>query len=385
MLGRLLRRPAEVRSHPFVVHGPGVWGVVGSSAFDALTNAAVWACVDVLASSVSSLPVDAVRAVGSARLPVLPAPPVLVDPSAVVERDVWMYQLVQSLLSDGNGFGLVTATDALAHPTMIELVDPDRVTERKVVDGVVQARVEGTIHRRFPAGDLWHVPGKMVRAGSPFALSPFAYANKAIRSALAAEDFGLRYFDDGWHPSVVVRSDKDLTSEQAQRIKASIMAIASKREPAVMGTGLTVEPFEESDNAEQFIDLQRFMVEQACRFFRVPPAMVYASTSGQNVTYANVTQADLHYLKHSLDALLSRISGALGAITDVQVKFNWGAFLRSDAEGRNKVYDLRLKNKTMSVNEVRALEDEAPFADPEFNEPGIPGGPTDAKPEEGAK
>jgi len=104
--------------------------------------------------------------------------------------------------------------------------------------------------------------------------------------------------------------------------------------------------------------------------------MVYAATSGQNVTYANVSQADLHYLKHSLDGYLVRIERALTALLPRPqvVKFNRSALLRADAENRHKVYDIRLRNKTMSVDEVRALEDEEPFGG-DSAEPGIPGGP----------
>lgn len=386
MLGKLLFRAApqaETRGAPFVVHGPGVWGVtVGTTTYDALTNAAVWACVDVLASSVSSLPVDAVRAVGNSRVPVVPAPALLVSPSALVTLDVWLYQVMESMLSDGNTFGRVTAVDAMARPTSIELVQPQLVTERKVVDGVAQAKVEGTVERVFPHGELWHVPGKMVTPGWPFALSPFVYAGKAIDAGLSAEEFGLAFFGEGGHPSALIYSDDpSLTLAKAKGIKAAFKeAMSGRREPAVLGSGLKYEKVSVDPEDSQFIDLQRFTVEQACRFFRVPPAMVYASTGGQNITYANVSQADLHYLKHSLDGYLVRIENALSALLGVAVKFNRNALLRADAETRNKVYDTRLRNKTLSVNEVKALEDEEPYADAAFDEPGIPGGADDAAP-----
>jgi hypothetical protein len=57
------------------------------------------------------------------------------------------------------------------------------------------------------------------------------------------------------------------------------------------------------------------------------------------------------------------------------VKYNRDAILRADAAGRWAVHDIRLKNRTTSVNEVRALEDEEPFA-AEFDVPGIPVDPT---------
>jgi HK97 family phage portal protein len=236
----------------------------------------------------------------------------------------------------------------------------------------------------YPYGDVWHIPGKYVRAGSPFAESPVKRASATIGAALAAREFGGRFFGDGGHPGGLITSTQDLTADQAGAIKrAWLNAVSGNREPAVLGAGLTYQPLMVNANDSQFIDLMRFAIEEACRFWRVPPSMVYAAISGQNVTYANVSQADLHYLKHSLEGLLRRIEGALTKliVRPLHVKFNRNAFLSSDPEARWKVHDLRLKNRTMSVNEVRALEDEEPYADPAFDEPGIPGGMTDAPPE----
>jgi hypothetical protein len=66
-----------------------------------------------------------------------------------------------------------------------------------------------------------------------------------------------------------------------------------------------------------------------------------------------------------LQGYLTRIERAWSRLLPdrIVVKFNLNALLRSDVETRNKVYDMRLKNGSMTVNEVRALEDEAPLAD----------------------
>ena len=378
MLGRLFGRPAEERTAPFVVHAAnGWWGWTQGSTVDALRNDAVWACVDVLSSSVSTLPLDVVRAQNGTRLPVTPTPSLVLQPSAQSTTDVWLYQLMWSMLNDGNAFGLVTATDSRAYPTFIELVHPLCVTERKVVDGVKQVKVDGVVHRAFPFGDLWHVPGKMVVPGSPFGLSPVEYAATAINAGLSAEDFGFRFFDDGGHPSAIIYADRDLTSDQAAMVKQKFKeSTRGNREPAVFGSGLKYEAITVNPQESQFLDLQRYTVEKVARFFGVPPSMVYGAVSGQAVTYSNATQADLHYLKHNLDGYLVRIETALTALLPrpQQVRFNRSALLRTDAQGRHTVYGQRLQQKTMTVNEVRALEDEPPFPAAEFNEPGTPGG-----------
>jgi hypothetical protein len=85
-------------------------------------------------------------------------------------------------------------------------------------------------------------------------------------------------------------------------------------QPMVMGSGLNYNPILVDPNDSQFLDSMRFAVEEACRFWRVPPSMVYGSSSGQNITYSNVTQSDLSYLKHSLEGHLVRIEKARGRV-----------------------------------------------------------------------
>lgn len=344
---------------------------------NAMTHAASSACVDVLSTSVSTLPVDVVRQAGTSRIPVTPTPPLIARPSALVEPDVWMYQLVDSMLTDGNAFGYVSGVDSLGRPTFLELIDPANVVNRRLVRGVPTVTILGDgDHEIYPHGDVWMIPGKYVKAGSPFAESPIRRASATIGAALAAREFGSRYFADGAHPGGIITSPQELSDLEAKRIKAAfINATRGNREPAVLGNGLEYNALMIDPNDSQFLDLMRYATEEACRFWRVPPSMVYAAVSGQGITYANVSQADLHYLKHSLEGLLVRIEKALGALLTrpLVVRFNRNAFLRSDPETRWKIHDQRLRNKTTSVNEVRTLEDEKPYDGDEFDAPGIPG------------
>lgn len=391
MLGRLLKPEGDERSTINLAQLAGMYAgtysygysPVSVSTTTALGHAASSACIDVLSGSISTLPVDAVRNVGKIRKPVVPTPQIIVRPSVLVQNDVWFYQLADSMLTDGNGFGLVAGTDAMQRPTQLELLDPECVTEREVVKGVPQAKVDNIVHKLYPYGDLWHVPGKYIRAGTPFAESPIARAAATIGAAVAARDFGSHYLGDGGHPSGIIYSDQDLDANQASAIKARFVdAMRGSRQPAVFGSGLKYDPVSVNPQESQFLELMQFCIEEACRFWRVPPAMVYAATSGQNVTYSNVSQADLHYLKHSLEWLLVRVENAMSGLLagPQRVRFNRNAFLRADATTRGEYMDKRLRNRTLTVNEYRALEDEEPFDD-EFDEPGIPG-IADDEPEE---
>lgn len=353
----------------------------GGSVDAALRNAASWACIDVIADAYSRTPFDAVRKIGNARVPIDPAPRIVAEPSGLVTSDVWLTQVAVSILTDGNAFGQIIGYGQGGYPTQIEMIDPALVTERAVVDGQPGVRVEGERKLLFPLGPIWHVPGRTVLPGSPFGLSPIKYAAKVIGTSLAVEDFSNRFFTDGAHPTVVAMMDADPGKDGAELIKQRIIrSTRGNREPLVFGGG-KLERLQAAPGETQFIDLARFDVEQACRFWRVPPSMVYLAISGQNVTYANVTHNDLQLLKYTLEGYYRRIESAWSRCLPRPqiVKANRNVVLAADAKTRHDVYKVRLDARTMTVNEVRALEDEPPFPGSEWDAPGTP--PFDAPPE----
>lgn len=363
-------------------------GVYGSTTYSgqivtvesAIRNAAVFACVRVLTSTIASLPVDVVRHVGKRRRPVTPTPSIVARPAASVRRRPFVAQTMRALATAGNAYWWIAGPDdRIDHPEQMETVDPRTVTWSTDPDtNLLTPAVAAKPAKLWPLGRLVHIPASIyLRSGSPVADSPVELAAQSIGTGNAAEEFGARYFGDSAHPSVLLSSKTELTQAQAEGIKARVKAAWVGREPAVIGSGIEAEFPTIDTTSTQFLDLIRFEVEQACRFWGVPPAMVYAAVSGQNVTYANVTDADNQYLKHSAGIWLSDIEDAwseLLARPDETVKFNVDAFLRMDAKGRHQLYRDRLRARTTTVNEVRALEDEDPFPDPAYDKPGIPGG-----------
>lgn len=386
-------QPADTEARSGAYLGPYPWGVgpntmAGAEVTpeNALRAAAVAACVRVLTTTVAYLPVNAVRYVGGRHRPVEPTPAIVARPSEIVRRRAFVAQVMRSMLTRGNAYAQVTAYDRLGRALALETIAPRRVSWAHV-DGRLRPRIDSKPVDLYPLGPLVHVPASaFIPPGTPVADSPVELAREAIGTGLAAEEFGARYFGDGGHPRAVFRSKETLSEEQARTIKDRVRASWVGREPAVVGSGLEVE-FPKVDVTDgQFIELLRFEVEQACRYFGVPPTMVYAAVSGSSVTYSNVTDSDLQYLKHSVGIWLADVEDAWSELLPAGqvVRFNVDALLRLDAKARHELYGSRLSNRTMTVNEVRRLEDEAPFPGPEFDRPGIPtaAAPTPAAPPE---
>lgn len=342
----------------------------------AMRHDAVWACVTRISQDVSMMPVDVVRYVGGVRQAVDPAPQIVAAPSVFISALDWRYQLVESWLTAGNAWGLVTATsDHGAYPTRIELLSPSQVRWSPGPDGV-SFFVDNTPEELWPLGRLWHSAAYTL-PGQRLGMSPISYHAASIGLGLTAQKFGGDYLAAGG-PTALIQPEGSLTDEQAKSLKRRFLELASgRREPIVLPSTTKYTPLTVSPEDSQFLDAMRYSAEQIIgRVFLEDPADYGASAGGSSLTYANRSDADLARFKRR-QFWVTKVQEVLSAMLPptVVVKLNTSAALMMTARERHEVHKLRLDSRTLTVNEVRKVEDESPF-DAAFDEPGIPGDTT---------
>ncbi len=336
----------------------------------AMRLSAVWACIRLLAGLGSTLPLDQQRRRDGLTVDV-PRSVLFDRPQPGVTLSTWLYQVWSSLLTAGNAYGLVTSVGANGYPTTVELLDPSvvqwRADER---DGWV-VTVDRQDMRRYPEGPLWHVP-IFTMPGAPYGLSPVQHAKQTIAGGLSAERFGTDFFTGGGTPNAILYSDSELTQEQAQGIKSAFVgSTAGNREPAVMGAGLRYERISVAPDEAQFLDQQRFTVEQIARIYGIAPEMIGGATSGSSVTYANREQRAADFLTFGLMPYLIALEDGLSSLVPGpnRVKFNVDGVLRSDLKTRYEAHAVAITSGFLTVNEVRQIEDRPPL--PETTPPGL--------------
>ena len=338
----------------------------------AMRLSAVWACVRLLAGVGSTLPLDTYRIVNGVTSEVR-RPSLFDQPSPGVSLPTWLYQVWSSLLTDGNAYGVATEFGANSYPSSVELLDPSLVSWRPDADAGWVALLDGRPVDRWPNGPLWHVP-LFTMPGAPYGLSPVQNARQSIAAGIAAESFGSQFFTAGGNPNAILYSESELSAEQAAGIKSAFTAATSmNREPAVMGAGLRYERIQVSPEEAQFLDTQRFTVEQIARIYGVFPEMIGGATSGSNVTYANREQRAADWLTFGLMPYLIPIEEALSSLVPrpQRVRFNTDALLRSDTKTRYEAHAIGLSAGFLTVDEVRALEDLEPLNEPAPVEPPV--------------
>jgi hypothetical protein len=200
----------------------------------AMQHSAVWACVDLIASAISTLPLYAYRRGDRDPLPDLP--PILRQPSATMNLPDWLYAALQSLLLRGNCYGLIVdRAGAGLLPAQVELLAPDRV--QVTANGSIEYRVDG---QEVDPASIWHVKA-YTSAGNVVGLSPIAYARQAIGLGMAAEKFAAQFFGDSAIPTGIITTDQQIHHSEASALKERWAAVYgrpwSHRNVAVLGGG----------------------------------------------------------------------------------------------------------------------------------------------------
>lgn len=338
---------------------------VAVDADTALRLSAVWACIRLIAGVGSTLPLDVYRGTGQGRTEV--ASPLFDAPYPDVTLPMWLHQMWVSLLTDGNAYALVSSTGGNGWPTSLELIDPGRVSWQANGDRWI-ARIDGQVVDLFPSGPLWKT-SLFTRPGVPYGMSPIEHARYTIGAGLAAERFGGQFFTKGGTPNALLYTEADLTAEQAAAAKSAfVRATSGTREPAVLGSGWRYERVQVSPDEAQFLDAQRFTVEQIARIYGVFPEMVGGAASGSSVTYANREQRAADWLTFGFMPLLVPVESSLSLLVPrpQRVKFNVDALLRSDLKTRYESYEIAARigdisgTPLLDVNEMRDLEDLSP-------------------------
>lgn len=343
---------------------------------DALSLPAVWACVRLIADALAMMPADVYRKGPGRTQTEIDAPPIIENPSGRDTRSEWMFSLLVSWLLRGNGFGEIVDRDALGFAKQVELYHPDHVHTWYDRQGIKRYKLLG--RDVTDPSNIWHTRAFVI-PGRATGLSAISHFAETIGLGLEAEKFGVDFFVDGGHPTAILASDSDIPSPAEARIVKDrfMQALRGSREPVVLGKDLKYQAIQVAPNESQFLETQKWSVQQVCRVFGVPPEMV-GGEAGGSLTYSNAEQRNLDLLTYCLGPWKSRAETTLSALLPPGhvVKLNAGALLQADLLTRYRAHEIGIRAKFLHPDEARALENRPPLTPDQLETmPANAGGP----------
>lgn len=323
---------------------------------------AVAAGVGILSDLVYMLPLHGYSDTGGIPNRMSPEPAIVGSPSLTVDARVWRSQFIVSLALWGNAYGLVMARDRLEYPTVVEWLDPSRiqVQEDSTISRNPIYRLDG---QEIRPSDLIHRSGRYVRPGSRIGIAPLEMFRETFGLALAARNYGAKWFGDGAHPSSLLQTTDAITPEAAQTVKDRVVAVMKRRrEPLVLGGGWEWKQIQTAPNESQFQETQNASNVAVARALGLPADMIDAAVAG-SMTYANREQRAIDFLTYHADPWLVRVEDTVSSLMPRTgyAKFERGALLRTDLKTRYEVHDLAIRGGMATPNQRLRIEDMPPL------------------------
>ena len=221
--------------------------------------------------------------------------------------------------------------------------------------------------RRYSYADFFYLGGLSIDPGRP--VVPWHQAREAIGLAMVMEQHGAKLFANGAKPSGVLTHPRTLGPEARKRLRESFDAVhsggANSGRTLVLDEGITWQSLTFNSVDVQFLELRKFQIAEIARVFRVPLHMLGDLS---DATFSNVENMGAEFVTLTLMPWLKLWEGAIARSLlkpEERSKF-YAEFLtddlaRADMAARCTAYSQAIANGILNPNEVRAMENRAPY------------------------
>lgn len=268
----------------------------------------------------------------------------------------------------GNAYSQIVANGAGEVEALMPL-HPDRVRIEMTSDTkwrYVVRNLDNT-EQRIPRGSVFHIKG--LSPDGIVGYNPITLLRNAVAAGLAAQDYGLRFFQNdakpgGWieYPGqFATTEDRNLFREQWQSQQTG----EHRGKTTVLEFGMKYHEVGMANDDAQFVESRKFTRAEIASIYRVPLHLIQDLDKS---SFSNIEQQSLDFVIHCVTPWLVRWEEAIEwhfldpeIDTDLDVEFPTKSLLRGDAVARSTFYHNAILDGWMTRNEVRVLENMNPL------------------------
>jgi HK97 family phage portal protein len=249
------------------------------------------------------------------------------------------------------------------HPSRVQ-VGRNRTTLEKMylVDGVDLYGDDVMLHLPGPGYD------------GICGLSPIREARSGIGLAIAAEEFGGKFFGSGSLATGILQTEQRLTDTQAERLsnrwETKRSGMQSAHKTIVLDKGAKFEQLTIPPEDAQFLQTRQFQTTEICRLIGVPPFLMFETEKSTSWGTGLEQQAIgwvVYDLTRDLIAVEQRVDKQLLKPLDPNAlsqgrpitysKHIVDGLMRGDSAARSAFYNALFRLGALSTNDILELED----------------------------
>lgn len=338
----------------------------------ALQIATVYTCVNILASSIASLPLITYRRLpggGKEEATDHPLYNLLkYTPNDWQTKFTFCQQMVAHAALRGNFYSAIQYNQR-GEVVGLEPLIPQRMQVEKLPNGQLRFTYTDDDGRqvRYLQGELlrFHTLTDNGYTG----LSVIGQARRTMSLASNTEEYGDAYFSNGARPGGILTSDGPMDTETRNANKESWERAhrgAKNAHKVAVLSSMKFQPITITNEDSQFLETRRFTKEEICGLFGIPP---HLAADLSRATFSNIEHQDIGFYKHTIRHWVTNIEQSIKRDLiiedDIFAEFKVDALLRGDSESRANYYSAALGSggspAWMTPNEIRALENLNPI------------------------
>ena len=286
----------------------------------AMQISAVNAAVRILAESIASLPLhvfekgkhgDRIKAEDLELFYLLHD-----KPNPEMTSFIFRETLMTHILLWGNGFAQILRNGRgevmglyplLPNKMSVERDEKGQLYYRYIRNDNEPPTMDGNTVILMPENVL-HIPG--LGFDGLVGYSPISMTKNAIGLALAAEEYGSKFFANGAAPAGVLEHPgiiKDV-SKLRESWNQTFGGSGNAGKVAILEEGLHFNPIAMSPQDSQLLETRQYQLNEIARIFRIPPHMLGDLSKA---TFSNIEEQGLEYVKYTLTPWICRWEASL--------------------------------------------------------------------------
>ncbi|ACO86721.1 phage portal protein [Clostridium botulinum] len=329
----------------------------------ALTISGVYACTDIIASSISKLPIHIYQKNkdGSNRVDNDVSYLLEKRPNLYMTPSTFKQTLTVKLLLDGNTYVWVERRRGKA--INLWILNNVQVLQDYTTGEIIYKATLNNKPYTFFNDEIIHI--KSLSTDGILGKSKIDILRETIGNMQSSRKLLGNYFKNGTTTSGVVTYPEKLNSDAKAEIRRQWQENNSGYDNAgkvaVLDLGLEYKEINSLKfTDQQFLESTKFTLEEIARVFKVPLHMI---NSLDRSTFNNIEQQSLDFYMNTILPLLLQIEEEFNykLFSSTQrekyfIKFNMEGALRGDSATRSTYYEKMINLGVYSINEVRKLE-----------------------------
>ena len=325
--------------------------------------AAITGAVNLIASSISTLPMSAWVRRGGQKLLMQPKPDWVNRPDvSFVDRTPFISQIITSLMLDGNAF-IRVMRDADGLPINLMVMNPTEIDVKRNPMGRIVFTYTKT-GETFTQDDILHIVESLIQPGQVRGISRVTMLKDSLGLGMALEAYAQRWFGQGASGNYAITPPGALSPEQAKTMADSIDnrhgGWRKSSKTMVFHSGADIKDIGIDPEKSQSIEARRMFVEDVARIYNIPTHKM--QLPGTN-TYSSIEQTQIEFVTDTLRPYASLIENALSTLLQVYpngqgafLEFNMAALLRGDINSRATAASVAIQGGWLTINDVRQAE-----------------------------